>query len=599
VSRVALTRSARFFGGIGKCLLTLLLLLVATGNLRARQQSSPASKNSAPATGQISGHVYSAANGAPLAKAVVTLTQVVDGDEQPARSVQTVSDGSFAFDALAPGKYGLSVTRCGFITQSLPEDGAYSDTSDAAVSLSAGQRRDGMEIKLLRGGVISGNVTDQDGEAVPDLLVQAMAFPYQPGGAQSSSPEPSSSARTDDLGNFRLGGLNPGAYYVIVSTERSERDASGQIVYRDIAYPNAYVAHDAQRVNVNVGSETPGIHTTVRLEKSFAVRGHIHGACQSDTDVRCLMFAWHTGAFVTQNHSNGGSNSEGDFQMNGVFPGEYAVRAIAFRQGEGWPGMFVGVGNTQVQVFDRDAETEVSVGPLAEVSGTVVNDRAQSNDVSKLQITLSETIGAEADESFRQIGEDPEIKSSPVDVHGHFQIKVIGTGAYVFGLSGHSPEAAEISPEPTTDAPPVNSNLMYLKEVQCSGRDYTARPLALSSGVRLSDCKVKIGHDTATINGKVLNGDKGVAGQIVVVIPESPELRRNPRYTMTGRTDRNGQFSIAGIIPGDYLVFAVTPNEERSYYALDFADRNQRDAERVTFKPGESKTFILRPSSAQ
>ncbi len=62
---------------------------------------------------------------------------------------------------------------------------------------------------------------------------------------------------------------------------------------------------------------------------------------------------------------------------------------------------------------------------------------------------------------------------------------------------------------------------------------------------------------------------------------------------MTARTNHNGQFSIAGIIPGDYLVFAVAPNAEQSYYALDFAERNLSLAERATFKSGESKIFVL------
>jgi len=67
-------------------------------------------------------------------------------------------------------------------------------------------------------------------------------------------------------------------------------------------------------------------------------------------------------------------------------------------------------------------------------------------------------------------------------------------------------------------------------------------------------------------------------------------LRRLARYTQTGNANVNGEFQISGMIPGDYLVFAVPKNDEQSYFQLEFADRNQRDAERVSVKSGDTKS---------
>ncbi len=182
---VALTRSARFTGVAGKILLTAFFLLAA-GTGIAGHQSSAVTKKSSPRSGQISGHVYSAETGAPLAKAVVSLSSQEDGNSQETASVQTGPDGSFSFSALVAGKYDVSVERCGFVTQSYEAASTSSGDSDDAISLAAGQRLEGIDFQLQRGGVISGTVTDQDGEPVPGLLVQAMAFPFQPGGAQTS-----------------------------------------------------------------------------------------------------------------------------------------------------------------------------------------------------------------------------------------------------------------------------------------------------------------------------------------------------------------------------------------------------------------------------
>jgi hypothetical protein len=53
------------------------------------------------------------------------------------------------------------------------------------------------------------------------------------------------------------------------------------------------------------------------------------------------------------------------------------------------------------------------------------------------------------------------------------------------------------------------------------------------------------------------------------------------------------------LIPGDYFLFAVQRDEQNSYYALDFAERNQQDAVSISVKAGETKTLQLKPTNAQ
>src|SRR5271169_586913 len=103
MNAVALTRSARVSGDVGKFLVTFIFLFVLFSDITVGQQSPNNSKDPDPRTGQISGHIYSAATGVPLAKAVVTITQEIDGVQQRPSSVQTGSDGSFLFTALAAG----------------------------------------------------------------------------------------------------------------------------------------------------------------------------------------------------------------------------------------------------------------------------------------------------------------------------------------------------------------------------------------------------------------------------------------------------------------------------------------------------------------
>jgi protocatechuate 3,4-dioxygenase beta subunit len=596
VGEVALTRSARFSGDVGKVLLTAFFLLVFLGSASGRQQSANNSKNAAPPSGQISGHVYSAATGQPLAKAVVTLEY--QGNDGPAHGdIQTGADGSFQFIGVAPGKYQISITRCGYLAHS--GSGAGLNDSDPLVELGPSEKREGLSFHLIRGGIISGTVTDEENEPVPGLEVEAVAYPYEPGGGNRATSGVASLVYTDDLGNFRIIDLNSGSYFVVVGDDEPQRPSGGKLLYRTAYFPDAHSVRDAQRVRVTEGTETSGIHVTVKLERAFTVRGHAHGACLGGDEISCSLYASSVGTLATESGRSQSTAEDGIFEIAGLFPGEYSLTAAAMRRVEGEGEHFFGIGNVRIQVLNRDAEAEVFAGPLAEVSGIVEGEAVASTNKPFPQVSLLQVSTPLIQTSRPRVFSGTVPQGGSARSKNHFQITWVEPGAYVFAIAAlraFSVDGPEV--QINDDAVP-NMDLMYLKEVNCGGHDYAKEAIELGAGAQLDNCTVKIGHDTASINGRVMNGDKGVAGQIVVAIPESPELRRNPRYTLTGRTNHDGQFSITGIIPGDYLIFAVTPNEEQSYYALDFADRNLRDAERATFKPGEAKTFVLKPSSAQ
>ncbi len=140
----------------------------------------------AQSTARIEGHVVSQ-SGEPVRKATVRL----QGGQPPTTYVE-VSDGAgkFAIEALPPGRFTISASRAGF-----------NSPPNSTITLQAGQVKTDVEIKLVPLGVISGQVTDQDGDPVVGVYVSAMRVQYNGarrqlgGGAQ---------AQTDDQGNFRI-----------------------------------------------------------------------------------------------------------------------------------------------------------------------------------------------------------------------------------------------------------------------------------------------------------------------------------------------------------------------------------------------------------
>lgn len=102
----------------------------------------------------------------------------------------------------------------------------------------------------------------------------------------------------------------------------------------------------------------------------------------------------------------------------------------------------------------------------------------------------------------------------------------------------------------------------YIEKAVCNGRDYAASVFTLTLDTSL-DCTVTVANDIGVIYGKVMNGDNPATKVVVLVIPESRDLRRLPHYTVVSKTDSAGEYKLLGVIPGDYLLFAVPPTSRQ------------------------------------
>ena len=79
------------------------------------------------------------------------------------------------------------------------------------IKLAPGQRLTGLELKLGPLAVIAGRVVDDQGEPVVSASVTAMLYRYVSGRRQLM---PGAGASTNDLGEYRIFGLQPGRYYI-------------------------------------------------------------------------------------------------------------------------------------------------------------------------------------------------------------------------------------------------------------------------------------------------------------------------------------------------------------------------------------------------
>jgi hypothetical protein len=106
-------------------------------------------------------------------------------------------DGAFAFERLPAGSYVINV-----------EHPTYARASSEVITLAEGEVRDGVEITLGNGGVLTGTVCRSDGSPWPNAQVFV-------GSADSSTLR---DATTDESGYFQIDGLATGEYTVTAAS---------------------------------------------------------------------------------------------------------------------------------------------------------------------------------------------------------------------------------------------------------------------------------------------------------------------------------------------------------------------------------------------
>jgi hypothetical protein len=170
--------------------------------------------------------------------------------------------------------------------------------------------------------------------------------------------------------------------------------------------------------------------------------------------------------------------------------------------------------------------------------------------------------------------------------------KVIGSVA-IFDINGVRPGRYFFSPEGPQAA------VTYFKRIECDGQDHSARPLEIKAGDLAINCKLTFARDSGTITGQILHDGRPVSCVSSFAIPEAKESRSGfDHLAFSDPTKRNGRFEMRGIIPEDYLVFAVPTKSAREYIlGLDFDDRIYASAQHLTIKSHENTIIALEATS--
>ena len=569
---------ARFLGRNGRCHASppvsmkpvyACLLVVLLGAVAAAQSSSSAAKPASRAV--IEGIVTRDPDSQPVKKALIELIAENQADGGNYTGV-TGADGGFRIENILPGRYHLFAERSGL----LDDDKRRGRVDGRVLVLAAGQELKDLHIRLQAAAVVRGRVTDEDGDPLVNAEVTVMRQTFISGRRRW---EQLGAQRTNDLGEYRVASLPAGNVYVSVNPppdfkslieansglaieprHASSAEKPPATTYQTTYYPGTSERSQAAPIQLHPGDDFP-VNFSLTPSPSVFIRGTVNLPPRTSASI---MLQSHDFSLVM----NGAEmHRDGSFVIRDVSPGSYTLLATV----DGAPVPMTARQSVQVGSTNVDG-LRLSPQPGASVRGRL---RVDSKGVVRFdaeQIFLAlRAVDSDEDGGDLAVTEGAGFSNlSHVGADGSIQWTDVPPGNYYVQIVGASED-------------------WFVKSAAAGGRDISDSGISVNGGTVVLDL-------VASSNGGIVDGvvvdskGKPVADAVVVAVPE-PRLRgRVDRYRKTV-TDQSGHFSLRGIRPADYSLFAWENVDGEAFYNPDFLKAYEGQGSALRVDEGERKSL--------
>jgi len=554
----------------------LAFILVCTLTLASGVAGQIPATEKEPATASLEGSVVKEPSGEPLKKAIIEL---IGHDQGEGGNYTATSDpeGHYKISGILPGRYSLFVERTGYIEV----DKKRRRAEGIALSLEAGQELKDQVLHMLPAAIIAGRVLDEDGDPMSKVEVTVLRRKIAAG---HSSFEPNGQAETNDLGEYRIGGLMAGKYYVVatpmpsfqslVPAQKSPEDPAAATPAPDMAYITTYYPNTPDRtqaaaIELHAGDDMPVDFSLTRTH-TVLIRGTFAGLAAGEKAMVMLRGEDSHGMFTAAE-----VGKDGTFEVPHLAPGSYSLIATTET------GSSRQVAHRKVEVADTDMDGLRLVPlPCAIVRGRVhVSGKGPKIDLSLLFVHLQKSNG-EDDVSdaltFTADGSMASPGTARVKADGSFELKNVLPGTY--------------SVEVTGDAKAMNDS--FVESVTAGTKDVTESGLSVGGGTIAIDVADSL--ESGALEGSVTNDkNEPVANAVVVAVPESRFRKQGNRYQRV-TTDQAGRFSMRGLRPGEYKLFAWEVMEEDEFFDPEYLKSYEDRGTAIHLEKSAHKTAPLK-----
>lgn len=497
-----------------------------------------------PPTGSIKGRVIGEGDRAP-ANTVVSV-RPLNGASRITRTTRINAEGRFVFDDLPAAVYTVIATAPAHIDEAI----ASGDTSRLPLHLVGSQLR----IRMIKGGVITGAVTNTRGDPVVGVTVSASLVGDQRDIAATFARE-TSNVETDDRGIYRIYGLPPGEYVVSAGGRgvSGRFNATGFELDTPTYYPSS-TRDTAIPVTVRSGEEAAGIDIKYKALQGHSISGVILHKNEPSIDLNVFTVSlrhFKTDALLSMAVANTG-HPHRSFSFDGVADGEYEL-FTTFSLGPTSNGLS---GTKRVVVRGSDVTgVELSLNPLSSIQGslklqpTETEEKCDKRRSQLLEVLISVTSETPKTLARKRLAGKYAAFTNTVDTDNAFTMWQLEPGKFRFDIT--LPTDAWYLREIKLPPPPAS------KDTQQSPRSGPWQGTGtLKPGENISGVVITVGQDAAGLSGrvtlpKVMSVPQGLEVHLVPVDRE--HANDVLRYYET-RVDSDRQFKVSHIAPGRYLV---------------------------------------------
>jgi hypothetical protein len=517
----------------------------------------------------------------------------------------TGEDGRFAIPGVVPRQHKLVAMRNGYVVTD-PGDRARGGRSVAVIPTFPE-----IQVAMIRTVSVSGRITDRAGQPLVNLEVQALQLSYEEGRRRLNSV---ASARTNDLGEYRIYWLPPGRYYVkatpvatsftmgisvltnpnVPEVRNTGARSEGLTLLYQGGSPMPAAARSFGRVDsetealvpvyfpatINEGEATPldlqpgqdyrNANIVIEPAKWHRIKGVVMDAVTRQPALKSLINRVLLPASRVYFHDEA-DQADGRFEISAL-PGRYSLLAYTLSRS----------GRTEVEVKDRDIENVIiTVSDPATLPARILIDGRPAPggpEMGSFRVHLSLVPDMPGNTSSNGKPEADGAVALPFVQPANYRVAVEPFEGVPSGGDSRNgstrpkslvgPDTSRSGPVPPlasgpgrplgalSPLPPSLSNA-YVRTMRFANVELPDGVLHFDAAAFERQARdpqtleIVIGTDGGTVQGTV--ADSPAAS--VVLVPNDPRRSRIDLYKIA-TADESGRFRLTAVAPGDYKIFA-------------------------------------------